>query len=198
MTRVLVLVEGQTEETFVRDILEPILEEHDVFLTPTLATTKRVKAGPDFKGGIVSYGKFKNDLVRLLGDSNAATVTTMIDYYGLPTDFPGMGSRPPGPGATRAAHVESVMKDEISDPRFRPYLQLHEFEALLFADPAAVAQRFPASGGSLARLVNVRQAVSTPEEINEQPETCPSSQISRVLPAYQKPLHGPQIAGAMD
>lgn len=69
MSRVLVVAEGQTEETFVRDVLAPHLFAFGVFLDAKLATTKRVKSGPHFKGGIVSYAKLKDDIRRLLGDT---------------------------------------------------------------------------------------------------------------------------------
>ena len=49
---------------------------------------KTVKRGPNFKGGITSFGQVERDLRRLLGDTSAALVTTMFDLYGLPDDFP--------------------------------------------------------------------------------------------------------------
>ena len=196
MKRVLILVEGQTGETFTRDILGPHLQSVEVLLTPTLSSTKRVKVGPDFKGGVVSWGKVRNDLRRLLGDSNAVLVTTMLDYYGLPSDFPGMDGRPPGSCFDRVRHVETAMARDIADGRFFPYLQLHEFEALLFSDPSEVAGRFPGTG-ALAALHRARQAVDSPEEINEGHDSCPSRRISAAVSVYQKPLHGPQIAAAI-
>ena len=54
MKRVLILVEGQTEETFVRDLLEPHLSRRGVFPVPILAKTKRTTSGQTFKGGIPS------------------------------------------------------------------------------------------------------------------------------------------------
>ena len=196
MKRVLVLVEGQTEETFVRDILEPHLEFLEIFLTPTLVSTKRVKTGGTFKGGVVSYGKVRNDLQRLLGDSDAAAITTMFDYYGLPADFPGMSTRPSGPCFDRVRHVESAIAHDIGDPRFLPYLQLHEFEALLFSDPREVAARFPETD-CLRALNRARQEFDSPEEINERFDLAPSRRIAGVVSAYRKPLHGPQIAEAI-
>src|SRR6185436_9487197 len=46
--RVHVLVEGQTEETFIRDVLAPHLASREVYLTPVLAATKRIKSGLKF------------------------------------------------------------------------------------------------------------------------------------------------------
>ena len=83
MSRVLVFVEGQTEETFVRDLLVPYFAPLGIYLTPILAQTS-----PGHKGGIVSYGKVKHQVTRLCRQDHRAYVTTLIDYYGLPTDFP--------------------------------------------------------------------------------------------------------------
>ena len=113
MKRVLVLVEGQTEERFVKDVLCPHLWARGVDATPKVATTKHVKRGPDFKGGITDYQKVENDLRRLLGDSDAVSVTTFIDYYGLPADFPGMSNRPTGSPLERARHVEAKWEQKI-------------------------------------------------------------------------------------
>ena len=89
MVRVLVLVEGQTEERFVNDVLAPFFATKQVFLSPKILTTKVVKSGKDFKGGVSTYAQIEKHLNNLLGDSNAH-VTTLIDYYGLPTDTPGL------------------------------------------------------------------------------------------------------------
>ena len=89
MAKVLILVEGQTEETFVKQTLGPYLSSLGVFVVPTIIATKRIKSGPSFKGGMPSYPKVRREILRLLGDSSAALVTTMIDFYGLRTSFPG-------------------------------------------------------------------------------------------------------------
>ncbi len=89
MRKVLILVEGQTEERFVKDVLQPYLWDGGVHPEPKIVTTKRVKRGAHFKGGITNFKKVEDDLRRFLGDTDAALVTTMFDYYGLPDDFPG-------------------------------------------------------------------------------------------------------------
>jgi hypothetical protein len=65
--RALILVEGQTEERFVKDMLAPAFFEKELFFSATILVTKRVKDGPNFKGGVTSFAKFRNDLQRLLG-----------------------------------------------------------------------------------------------------------------------------------
>ena len=57
----------------------------------------------------------------------------MIDLYALPDDFPGTeafkGEQDP---YRRVEGMEQALAEDIDDPRFMPYIQLHEFEA----DPA--------------------------------------------------------------
>jgi hypothetical protein len=192
MSKVLILVEGQTEETFVREVLAPYLSGNGVYPLAKLATTKRVKSGPDFKGGIVSYGKFKNDVARLVGDTSAAMVTTMIDFYGLPADFPGQNTRPSGSCYDQVAHLEETLRQNINHPKFLPYLALHEFEAMLFVAPAKIAQAFPGSAKE-NELVAIKNQFGSPEEIDDNPQTAPSKRLMRLFPEYQKPLHGPLV-----
>ena len=94
MERLLILVEGQTEERFVAGVLRDHLIARSVYPTPTILTTKLVKVGPRFKGGATSWSQIKRDVIRLLGDSHAAGITTLLDYYALPNDVPGMADRP--------------------------------------------------------------------------------------------------------
>ncbi len=193
MKRVLVLVEGFTEERFVKDVLAPHLESREIFATPKIVTTKRTKQGPDFKGGITDYQKLENDLLRLLGDTGAAFVTTFIDYYGLPNEFPGVTSRPMGSPYERAIYVETEWKHQINHPRFHPYLMIHEFEALLFAKPEELSRALYQSS-LLPQLKAVRDAFPSPEDINDDPQTAPSKRILQIVPSYQKALHGPLVS----
>src|SRR6185295_15198810 len=94
MKRGLVLVEGQTEERFVTECLAPYLLPKQLALIPTIVATRRPAGRPHFKGGVVSYGQIQRDLGLLLRDSDVAIVTTLLDYYALPDDFPGMADRP--------------------------------------------------------------------------------------------------------
>ncbi len=194
MKRVLILVEGQTEERFVKNVLRPSFWTKGMDLIPKIATTKRVKKGPDFKGGITEYQKVENDLRRLLGDTAALFVTTFIDYYGLPSDFPGMSTRPGGSSLDRARHVETEWEREIAHQRFHAYLMIHEFEALLFTRPEELAKAVYQADAK-DKLMTIRNSFPTPEDIDDDPINAPSKRIMNIMPAYQKTLHGPLITG---
>ncbi|NJN51086.1 MAG: DUF4276 family protein [Gammaproteobacteria bacterium] len=121
MKRLLVLVEGQTEETFVKEVLNDYFVSKGIFLTPVLATTKRVRVGKNFRGGITSYDRVQYDIQRLLGDTSVRAVTTMLDYYGLPPNFPGMDDRPGGNCYERVVYVERALANQVNDRRFYPF-----------------------------------------------------------------------------
>ena len=62
-------------------------------------------------------------------------VTTLFDVYGLPSDFPGTTqwthAADPVP---QVAELEDSLSMAVAQTNFTPYLQLHEFEALLFSN----------------------------------------------------------------
>lgn len=182
------MVEGQTEYEFVRRILAPYLALSGLYMTPTLTKTDRAKG---FKGGVVSYGKVKNDIQFLLRDTNAAVVTTMIDFYHLPTSFPGYKTLPKGTCYQRVAHLETAIQKDINHRRFLPYFALHEFEALLFTSPELIANTL-SKPEKVADLQKIRAEYTTPEEINE--KDAPSKHLMTLLPGYRKQADGLAIA----
>jgi hypothetical protein len=193
MKRVLIYVEGQTEETFINRIINPHINNVGVLMIPIIAATKTVAGRPFYKGGYISYAKTKREIKRLLGDSNAAAVTTMFDYFSLPGDFPGKGDIPGGNCYDRVKNVENKFYRDIDNRRFIPYLNLHEFEALVLASPEHIAEVFPVKN-ILSAIQNVTENVKSPEEINEGQDTHPSARLISMIPNYRKVLHGFIIA----
>jgi hypothetical protein len=195
MKRVLILVEGQTEERFVKRLLGPHLESSGIAAIPKIVVTKRAKGGHQFKGGVLRYEQVRDDIRRLLGDSGARAVSTMLDYYGLPGDFPGLNAVTPEirtPEA-RAQLVESELASDLGDRRLIPYVSLHEFEALLFSEPAEFDGLFPGTNGR-RRVAEIRGGYRTPEEINDGRDTHPAARLRRLFPDYDKATIGPVLA----
>jgi hypothetical protein len=117
----------------------------------------------------------------------------MIDYYGLPEDTPGMADRPRASSRDRVRHVEMAIYNDVGAPRnFLPFLALHEFEALLFADHEITAATIPAREKT-SELLAVADGLA-PEDINENRETAPSKRLLKVFPSFKKTLHGPTAA----
>ncbi len=120
LKRILVLVEGQTEETFVNRVLAPHLWSLGKAPEVTRVATRRVQGRRAFRGGIPVYAKVEGDVRRLLASSPDA-VTTLFDYYALPDDFPGTKTMPSGASCfARAAHLEQAFASAIGDRRFIP------------------------------------------------------------------------------
>lgn len=184
-------MEGQTEEAFVRDVLSPHLASLGLYLCGSILATKRSASGAVYRGGVSAFGHVKGDLDRLLGDSNAAFVTTMLDYAGLPGRFPGMDTRPQHDAYARVTHVEQAIARAIDHPRFIPFLMLHEFESLLFCE---LDETFNTEPTIAKALRSVAEEYPNPELINERPDSAPSKRITRVMPGYQKVLHGSSAA----
>jgi hypothetical protein len=125
----------------------------------------------------------------------------LFDFYALGEDYPGRRV-PPGKSASqKAEHVEEAIGADVNNPRFIPYLQLHEYEALLFSNTDEIANQFYDPGTTpepwsrlAASLRAVRSRFSSPEEINDNPQTCPSARLVQGIPSYRKTLHGPTVA----
>lgn len=194
MKKILILVEGQTEEQFVKWVLSPHFENISLFFVPIIIKTKRVINGPDHKGGLSSYDQVVRDLRPILGDSSASGITTMFDYYSLPDDFPGYSTLPSTNCYKIVDHLENSFSSDIGDSRFIPYLQLHEFETLLFSDPQLIANTIGVNDHIKDQLLRIKNSFVNPELINNNPATCPHRRIESHIPEYDKPLYGAMVA----
>ncbi|MDO9313968.1 MAG: DUF4276 family protein [Burkholderiaceae bacterium] len=191
MKRFYLLVEGQTEETFVRELLKPHYERIDLNIIPIIVSTS-----PGHKGGVTSYSKVKPQLIRLCKQEPSATVSTLMDLYALPGDFPGKADAAypvRGTGRQKAEFIEARWAKEIGERNFLPHLMVHEYEALLFVEPKRFAD-WTDSQTVVNALTAIAQAHPTPEDINDSPQTAPSKRILKLMPRFEKTFHGPLIA----
>lgn len=186
MIRVHVFCEGQTEDTFVRELLRPHFARIGIWLNPII-----IRTGPQGKGGVVTYGKIKRQVERKCKEDPTAMVSTLLDFYGLPKDFPGMTVA--GNSLERAKAAETAFQDDIAQQNFIANLVVHEFEGLLFSSPNAFAGWFDAPG-VVPALTLVRAEFASPEHINDGRVTAPSKRILAVCADYDKVLHGSLIA----
>jgi hypothetical protein len=193
MVKVLILVEGQTEEAFAKNLLSGHLRAHGVAVVPVIVATKRLLTGDKKRGGYVPYPRLRAEILRLLNDSSAACVTTMLDYYGIAPEFPGRATPVGRTASEKAASVERACAADIDDQRFVPYLAMHEFEAMLFSVPNEIATSL-GQPSLQTPLQAIRAAFKTPEDINDHEETAPSKRLSKLFPSYNKPFYGELIA----
>lgn len=191
MIRVHVICEGQTEEMFVNEVLAENFVAQGIYLQPSLI------GKPGHKGGNFRFERLLTDVrMRLLGDPTAYC-TTFFDFYGLPPDFPGKQEAARlSDNADKARCITEAMSARLQETlgseamrRFIPYVQMYEFEGLLFSDADALAQGInqPALAVSLQAI---KAAFASPEMINDSPETAPSKRLLALFDGYDKPLHG--------
>lgn len=199
MKRLHITAEGQTEEMFVNDTLMYHLANYEVFSDVRCVLTSR-NGSILYRGGMTTYKKAKDDITRWLNEernNKDVAFTTMFDYYALPNDFPGLieSSTIIDP-YERVLKIEEELFKDIDDKRFIPYIQLHEFEALLFTDPQKFDVEFFENPQGIADLQAIAETYNNPELINNGVETAPSKRIIKVFPSYadNKPAIGSMIA----
>jgi hypothetical protein len=200
MTRLLVLVEGQSEEAFVKDTLAPHLAGHGVYARPTIVLTKPLLRGGGHRGGIANWATIRESLLPLLGDTDAM-VSTMFDFYGLPADFPGKRDLPgAGDGPAMVEELERYFAAAMDNQRFIPFLTLYEFEALVFSSPKTVAEHFGAPRLEPA-LQGIIDSAKSPELVDGDKNTHPKKRLTRLLKdqndSYAPASDGPAILPAI-
>ncbi|MDR4508280.1 MAG: DUF4276 family protein [Candidatus Brocadiaceae bacterium] len=186
MNELVVIAEGETEQTFVRDQLAAHLALYGTTVWAVLPGRHRGQ------GGVKKWEVARQDIIRILRERRYCS--TMFDFYGLPDDWPGRVKSRTLPWNERASHVEQEIHNDIAlamggsfNPKFFvPYVQLHEFEALAFADVKALTSVIhPLSKETPERLIGsfteILDTAGHPEAINDNYETCPSRQIAVVV-----------------
>jgi hypothetical protein len=199
MKRIIIIGEGQTEQSFCKDVLQPHFSKSQIYL-----------ANPVIKknsGGIVNWEALKYQIETHLLQDQKAFVTTLIDYYGIHShhDFPEWNEAQKIPDKTkRMCRLENAMKENLQfdlQDRFIPYIQLHEFEGLLFSEIEVFDNNFEWNEfKDYNYLVETIQLNPNPEMINDNSETAPSKRLARILKGYssekknQKVLYGSLLA----
>lgn len=199
MSRLLIHVEGETEETFVNEVLAPHLYQfgYSSVSARLLGNSRRRSK----RGRIGAWHAVRSDILNHLREDPESLSTIMVDYYALPQS--GQNSWPMRKESTRhpfldkPAIIQNAIHKEISESmgssflpdRFIPYIMMYEFEGLLFSNP----ENFAKGIGQCALVRDfqkIRASFETPEHINDSPETAPSKRIIKIVSNYDKPLMG--------
>jgi hypothetical protein len=187
MRNIKVFVEGQTERLFTNEILKPYFYERNFSIIPVL-----FQEG----GGIPKYSKARKEIIKAIKSDRSCFCTTMVDFYGMPSDWPGrVESKSFKDYKDKAYKIEQALLNDIigqmgdswNPAQFIPYVQMHEFEALLFSNVSVLAENNPSVSDSFANIV---KSFSCPEEINDNYETCPSPRIKQHIANYDKRVDG--------
>ena len=199
MARLIVHVEGVTEEEFVNALLAPHLLAHgwESFVAYRMGRARSRERRHGVKGWDVAL----DGILRHLRSDSVCCVTTLVDYYGLPMTgvraWPGRADAEAQPLVVRGRSVQQALSGHVAQAtagtalarRFIPFVVMHEFEGLLFSDCGRFAQAIgrPDLGG---RLQTIRDGFSTPEEINDSPIAAPSKRVTALVPDYDKAVMG--------
>jgi hypothetical protein len=200
MPRLLVHVEGKTEEIFVSSLLrEHLIQSGFERIDARVVGNARLR---ERRGGIRPWETVRREILKHLSEDSGAVATTLVDYYALPQSWPGRAAASNQHGAMqKAEHLESALLSDLTrtaGPRFNPrrfvpFVVMHEFEGLLFSHPGNFARAINRPDLATA-FATIRGQFATPEDINDSPHTAPSKQILGVHPKYQKPTLGAQAA----
>ncbi len=203
MTELYVFCEGPTERGFCNQVLAPHLWQFNRFIHTILVGHSR-HHGIISRGGIGNYETLRFDIqstVKSRRRHQGVYFTTMIGLYGLPGDFPGKAGSVRNPQNPRpyCEALEQAFGADIGDARFVPYLQLHEYETLLYSDPDAFTVSFDDCQRAVAGLKEIAAQFGDIERINDSELTAPSKRIIGLLDGYEgmKPTAGPDIAQAI-
>ncbi len=193
MTRLIIVCEGPTEQEFCKDVLAPFLLKHNVDVRPPVIKHSG--------GGIVSWGTIRKQILTHLWEKGAY-VTLLADYYGIKDSYAYPGweeSKSIDDKYDRMHFLFDRMAEDIPEdlrPRFIPYLQLHEFEGLLFSDLEIYNYLFDKDDVDMNSLQEAVDTFGNPELINNSPNTAPSKRLIDAIPSYSKVLYGSMLAEA--
>lgn len=186
--RLYIIVEGQTEQGFVFNLLAPFFLKHGIYVYPVLIQTSK-----GHRGGFVNYQHLKNDINRLLkSQGQDIIVTTFVDFFRCP-ELPDKESWSYiSDHRLQVAEMEKAIKRDIDDRRFYPYIQLHEFETVLFSSDTGFMMYYDDSINQ--KIHEIIGLYPNPEDINSTPEGAPSKRILKIIPDFDKVTNGIIIA----
>ena len=173
MVRVGISVEGRTEVRFVVKVLQPYFLDRNIIIEPV-----------DIRGN-VSIDRVTHELQKMA--FNFDFITTFYDFYG----FKGKSKE-----ETKES-LELKIKENTTEKiqsKLIPYIQMYEFEGILFSSPDVIAQNLQGENDIFIWAADILKSFGgNPERINDSSQTSPSKRLENNT-NYQKTTHGPNIA----
>jgi len=186
-----ILGEGPTEEQFVNEVLGRYFYDQKIYDVRCIL----METSPGYKGGAVSYQRYKRNAENLLKRESDVIVTSLIDFFRLKSDFPRFDeAQKIADKMQRVSLLENAVAEDINHQRFVPYIQLHEFEGLLFSSNDGFDYIPDIPIENRVKLKNAVNEYENPEQLNDGALTAPSKRLESLIPGYQKTFHGPLIA----
>lgn len=191
---VVAIVEGATEENFIKKILAPYLGYKNIGMHATQVSK------PGQKGGDVRFDRVKNDILLHLKQRSDTIVTLFLDYYGI-SEWPGLDSIKPNFAPSLIEQtlkdytmikIKELLPDMPIEHRFLPFFIVHEFETLLFSNSEALARGLGVDEAMIRNTIS--QFNGDLERINNSKETAPSKRLEKWMPTYKKTVTGIPVA----
>src|SRR5690606_38557952 len=116
-----------------------------------------------------------------------------IDYFRLRTDFPMYEKAQLQNDKIKSVEVlEEALSQAVNNSRFLPYIQLHEFEGLLFASTNGFDFLTDIPKNNLEILREAVNEEENPELLNDGELTAPSKRLENLIPGFDrnKPFYG--------
>ncbi len=194
MKRLIIIVEGQTEKEFVEKSVRKYLQIIGIYDVNAIM----IQTSKGNKGGFVNYEHLKNDLNTILSSEKDVIVSMFVDFFRMPTNFPNYElSLKQNLIDSKIEILQKGIYNDISDERFVPYIQKHEFEALLFSSQKGFENWFE-NDYIVNKLTEIVAEYENPEEINTGSESSPSNRIINIMESknqkYDKVAEGNLIA----
>ena len=200
MKKIHVICEGQTEANFVNKVLNVHFCTLGKYLNPVIVVIKAdSRKGKLFKGGMQNFSTAENTMKKYfpLLSKTDTFVTTMFDFYALPSDAPGYEKIEKLADAyDKISCLETALYEKYPNSKFIPYFQLHEFEALVFSNLDKLGELYFES--DISELHDCLSKIPNPELINNGRETAPSKRILKCIPYYDKVTLGVQVLEETD
>ena len=178
--RLAISVEGPTEQEFVKNVLVGHLRVRGIESQPVVV---------GHSGGNITVQRVASDMANLIWKFDH--VTSLVDFYG----FQDKGEASIDELERQIGEaVDSKIARPWDQSRLIPYVQRHEFEALLFSDVTAFSKVLLVPESTIEALEDIRSRFTTPEDIDDGITTAPSKRILATIPSYHKRVAGPLVA----
>lgn len=182
MKRLIIIVEGQTEKEFVEKSLRKYFLSFEIYDVRAIM----IQTSKSQKGGFVNYHHLKNDIQNILNSEKDIVVSTFVDFFKIPSNFPNYEKIKNVLSVDQQIEIlKAGILDDINDNRFLPYIQKHEFEALLFSSEIGFQNWFD-NLKVVEELSHIVKTYINPEDINSGIENSPSKRIKSILSLHKE------------
>ncbi|GBU08636.1 hypothetical protein AwDysgo_19670 [Bacteroidales bacterium] len=188
MKKIVFIVEGESEDEFVKRIIRPFFVSKGIPFYHIESKIIQISGGGH---GFNNIEHFKNTIKPFLSRNDEPIITSFIDHYRLNSErkLPGYNECMAETNiGIKLGKMEGKLQDMVQSIKpyrfFIPYIQQHEFETLLFADPE---EGFDLEDERIKReIMNLCNFFDSIEDINCTPHGAPSVRLEAIYSKYRR------------